>query len=205
MWRTPCRLYEAEGASAQQSYVNPHKRFMNGGTNMEVFLKNGMFRRQRRFLRLFSLLALAFICFPIGVHAEEGLEPPDGDVELATLSNCFQPVSFYHAMHAEVADCAVCHHHTTGIPNKDEKCSGCHKDGIPPAEVACSGCHPKRETTFAPAAGDPGGRHHVRRTGLKRAYHVKCMGCHQQMGAPTGCKDCHAQVAVRVKQRSLDG
>ena len=33
--------------------------------------------------------------------------------------------------------------------------------------------------------------HHTGKVGLKGAYHLKCMGCHQEMGAPTGCQDCH--------------
>lgn len=131
-----------------------------------------------------------------GKAAQDGPE----SVELSSLQNLYQPVSFDHAMHSGAAACAACHHHTTGTPAVDEPCRKCHQDGKPVPTVSCAGCHPpvpgnawgKIQSTGGSAAV-----FHLEVAGLRRAYHVRCVGCHQEMGAATGCEDCHAKLDKR--------
>jgi len=113
-------------------------------------------------------------------------------VDLDALSNIYTSVTFDHAMHTEMASCAACHHHTTGMPAEDARCVDCHAASGEADEVACTGCH----------AHSPGNAekmkesqavnlYHTDSTGLKRAYHVQCLGCHREMEAVSGCEDCH--------------
>ncbi len=84
------------------------------------------------------------------------------------------PVRFYHDMHnekAEIEDCSVCHHvYEDGKPlegesSEDEPCSSCH-----------------------PAQPEPG------EMGLMRAYHKRCITCHDQVGkGPQACGSCHVK------------
>lgn len=85
---------------------------------------------------------------------------------LSSLENMYQPVEFSHAMHAEVAEgCASCHHHSPA--------------GQTPA---CGECH-----------GEPFDPQNLHMPGLKGAYHLQCMNCHRETGAPVGCTECHAK------------
>jgi hypothetical protein len=113
-------------------------------------------------------------------------------VELEALVNIYEPVAFDHTMHVEVASCATCHHHTTGEPAEDEKCLQCHQESGEANEIACTGCHPENRgrAEKARALMDTD-LFHNDTDGLKRAYHLKCLGCHTEMDAPTGCEDCH--------------
>ena len=119
------------------------------------------------------------------------MEAPE-EVKLDVLSNIYDPVVFDHAMHMYMTSCAACHHHTTGLPSEDVKCVRCHATNVQHDEVACTGCHAAgngragqlKETT----AGD---LFHTETTGLKRAYHLQCLGCHREMEAASGCEDCH--------------
>ncbi len=113
-------------------------------------------------------------------------------VELETLVNIYEPVAFDHTMHVEVASCATCHHHTTGEPAEDEKCLRCHQESGEADEVTCGGCHPENrgraEKVRVLMDAD---LFHNDIAGLKRAYHLKCVGCHTEMDVPSGCEDCH--------------
>lgn len=88
---------------------------------------------------------------------------------IAKEEDQYYPVRFMHAKHGLLArDCAVCHHYV-------------------PAEgrdiVGCSSCH---QQPFAPAAPE--------RPGLKAAYHLQCMACHDKEGkGPVSCTGCHAK------------
>ncbi len=119
------------------------------------------------------------------------MDGPDA-VELETLSNIYMGVTFDHAMHTEMASCAACHHHTTGMPAEDTKCLDCHKTSTETDEVACQGCH---TTNPGKAEKMKGSQqvpiYHSDATGLKRAYHLQCLGCHREMEAASGCEDCH--------------
>ena len=124
------------------------------------------------------------------------IEGPDS-VEIDALAQLYEPVAFDHVMHVEVVgdDCAACHHHSTGTPVTDSKCAKCHADSGPTDEVACQECHPVKrfEAEYLKKLDDDNSLYHVGKPGLKGAYHLKCMGCHQEMGAPNGCQDCHAR------------
>jgi len=116
-------------------------------------------------------------------------------VELDALQTLYEPATFDHAMHAEVGSCAACHHHTTGTPTEDENCVECHKNSGEADTVACVDCHSFDLSTMDSytAHTSTNKTYHLVRTGLKRAYHLNCMGCHEKNGAPTGCEDCHAK------------
>lgn len=116
---------------------------------------------------------------------------PD-DVELDALVNLYEPVTFDHAMHVEVASCENCHHHTAGLTVEDEKCLQCHKENDTADEVTCGGCHPANPSSAEQVrASMDTDLFHTNTAGLKRAYHLKCLGCHTEMDAPSGCQDCH--------------
>lgn len=85
--------------------------------------------------------------------------------------DAYQPVRFAHKRHAAlVGDCSTCHHLRPQDPDALEttRCSACHQDSFNPD-------HPER-------------------TGLKAAYHLQCIQCHEKEGkGPVGCKGCHLQ------------
>lgn len=125
--------------------------------------------------------------------AMDAADGPD-DIELLALTNIYEPVAFDHTLHVDVASCATCHHHTTGQPAEDENCLRCHKETGEADEVSCTACHPANpgRAEMVRASKDTG-LFHIDRTGLKRAYHLNCLGCHREMDAPTGCQDCHSK------------
>jgi len=113
-------------------------------------------------------------------------------IELDSLSNIYEPVTFDHALHAYMESCATCHHHTLNQPPEDENCLRCHQDSTQVAEVMCSGCHPAfpgNAEKLKESQDD--NLYHIDTAGLKRAFHQKCLGCHMEMGAASGCEDCH--------------
>ncbi len=65
----------------------------------------------------------------------------------------------------------------------DTLCQGCHHNTpvgqLPPS---CTSCH-----------SAPFDENNLNRPGLKGAYHLQCVGCHQKMGLDNlqGCSDCH--------------
>ncbi len=140
-----------------------------------------------------GLAIAAITLFALNSHA---MDYPES-VDIDSLTNHYEAVTFDHSMHVEATenDCAVCHHHTTGTPPTDERCIRCHKDSSEADAVACADCHSaqrfsaeylkKIETTPL--------LFHRDKPGLKGAYHQKCLGCHQEMDAPTGCQDCHTR------------
>ena len=81
----------------------------------------------------------------------------------------YGPVRFMHAKHAaHTKDCAVCHHYRPTDKNASEttRCSACHQESF-------SEKHPER-------------------VGLKAAYHLACIDCHEQQGkGPVDCLGCH--------------
>lgn len=120
-----------------------------------------------------------------------------GVIELDTISNIYTGVIFDHEMHEDMSSCASCHHHTTGMAVEDANCVRCHETSGQANEAACSGCH----------ATSPGNAEkmkvsqevnlfHTDTTGLKRAYHLLCMGCHVEMEAASGCEDCHLKKEI---------
>lgn len=124
------------------------------------------------------------------------MEGPD-TVELDALAQLFEPVNFNHKMHVEVADndCAKCHHHTTGTPVTNPLCIKCHANSGEADVVACRDCHAAKrfEADYLNRLEADNTIYHVDKVGLKAAYHIRCMGCHKEMGAPLGCQDCHTR------------
>ena len=93
---------------------------------------------------------------------------------LSALEKIYEPVTFSHDAHTMMADdCATCHHHSDV--------------GQTPA---CSECH-----------GAPFDPKNLNMPGLKGAYHLQCMGCHQEMDSgPVGCTECHTK---KVRKTSM--
>jgi len=81
----------------------------------------------------------------------------------------YSPVRFTHGQHAaSVKDCTVCHHYRPEDSTLDEiaRCSSCHQDFFNPE-------YPER-------------------IGLKAAYHLQCVSCHEEKNkGPVMCQDCH--------------
>ncbi len=105
---------------------------------------------------LTPVLLLALALLAAGAAAAD-------DLELGTISHWFQPAVFTHGDHADMLDCATCHH--VGGEDDPGLCSDCHMADYDPAD-------PTMPT-------------------LNHAYHLNCVGCHQEMGAPVACTDCH--------------
>jgi hypothetical protein len=116
-------------------------------------------------------------------------------VEIDTLTQLFQPVNFNHAMHEEVTEnkCAVCHHHTLGTPIEDANCLRCHAESGPADEVSCQGCHSSKrfDAEYLNEINADNRLYHRDKVGLKAAYHLRCMSCHEKMGVSNECQDCH--------------
>lgn len=114
-------------------------------------------------------------------------------VELNSLSQLYDGVTFDHTLHLDVgADCSACHHHTTGTGVEDERCAKCHDNSGAMDVVACRDCHlaePFSAAAIHGAASDD--LYHIDKPGLKGALHLSCTGCHQEMDGPVGCQDCH--------------
>lgn len=139
------------------------------------------------------ITAIGLLHWNAAAYGEE-MDSPD-EVELDALAQYYEPVQFDHALHVGVADCAACHHHTTGTPVLDEKCAKCHANSGPTDMVACRDCHSAKrfEAEYLKAVEADNTIHHDDKIGLKAAYHIRCMNCHEEMGAPNGCQDCHSR------------
>ena len=139
-----------------------------------------------------SLISLAIsIIFMVAASHSAGEDLP-GTVVLDTLVNYYEPVTFDHSMHTQIAEtCMVCHHQH---PISDTSaCTQCHsidskefRDSVVSTFLSCKSCHGELDKT------NPG------MPGLKVAYHSTCMECHRGMGnigkIPTGCvEQCHAR------------
>jgi len=115
-------------------------------------------------------------------------------VVIGSLSSLYMPVEFDHSMHVDqIEDCAACHHHTTGAPVAGSSCATCHPGKGQAKTVSCKECHQADPFTAAFLEEKEGARNlfHVDKPGLKGAYHLGCLGCHKEMGGPTGCRECH--------------
>jgi len=121
-------------------------------------------------------------------------------VEIDSISELYEGVTFDHQMHMSIGECAECHHHTTGTAASSDYCVKCHAGGEESESVACKDCH--SADPLSPAnlhQSKPGYQYHDDKPSLKAAYHLNCLGCHQEMGAPTGCEDCHAKTEAGEK------
>lgn len=117
-------------------------------------------------------------------------------VSLDTMVEYFDAVEFDHEMHADLGeDCSVCHHHTTGTGTADERCISCHANSDEFETVACIDCHVPDPFSAEQLTRESKEiyQFHIDRPGLKAAYHMNCVGCHEEMDGPTECQDCHAR------------
>lgn len=150
--------------------------------------------------RLFTYVAMGAATFAIalGPGAARSTDQLPEVVELGRIVMFYDSVQFDHAGHLDLADgCASCHHHTTGSAPEKESCATCHRAGEPTATVQCADCHAVDPFTAEYLAAQESGPQwfHVDKPGLKGAYHRNCLGCHERVGAPTGCQDCHPRNA----------
>ncbi len=133
-----------------------------------------------------TAMLVSSICFGAGI--------PD-KITINAIQKYYEPVTFNHAAHINnLKDCGLCHHHTTGAQVTDPNCARCHKNSGAQAVVSCKGCHTAEP--FTPEAlkqqrDQQPPVYHRDKPGLKAAYHLSCVVCHQKMGAPVGCQDCH--------------
>lgn len=149
-----------------------------------------------------KLLGLALMAAMVSPWSLPG--PATAEVfELDSVKNLYEGVSFDHDMHIEITDenCTACHHHTAGTAPVDPLCVTCHADSPEADDPSCRSCHAKdvfdadnmKKNWETPLL------HHRNKPGLKAAYHRNCLGCHEEVGAPTGCTDCHAMTEVGEK------
>ncbi len=147
---------------------------------------------RKKILRTALALAIGgVLTAPAQVWTMDAGDAPES-VTIDSLANLYGPVEFDHALHVEVTSCEQCHHHTTGGDVTDKNCARCHSTSGEADAVSCGECHePDRfhekylESLEAPEL------YHIDKPGLKGAYHLNCVGCHQETGGPTGCLDCH--------------
>lgn len=134
------------------------------------------------------LMLVSGVCFGSGI--------PD-KITINSIQKYYSGVEFNHASHINnLKDCGLCHHHTTGAQVNDPNCARCHKNSGAQAVVSCKGCHAAEP--FTPEAlKQQRDKHpplyHKDQAGLKGAYHLSCVGCHEKMKGPTGCQDCHTR------------
>lgn len=136
---------------------------------------------------------LAINCYGMDIYPDE--------VEIDVLANLYEGVTFNHELHVMMTEgCAVCHHHTTGTPVINSYCAKCHTNEEPMQIVSCQDCHSKEPITAGSVREvKPDYLYHDDKPDLKAAYHLSCLGCHQEVGAPVGCQDCHARTETGDK------
>jgi len=144
--------------------------------------------------QILTTLMMTLACMAAG-HVAQADDLPDL-VSLDTLVKYFDGVEFDHTMHTELGeDCSACHHHATGTGTTDDRCVRCHANSAAVAIVGCRDCHATESFSAEHinlVALDVY-QYHIDKPGLKAAYHWNCVGCHEQMGGPTACQDCHAK------------
>ncbi|MEN8141636.1 MAG: cytochrome c3 family protein [Thermodesulfobacteriota bacterium] len=144
--------------------------------------------KKGKILGLATLMALALPLSPPQALAEGQLNDIHG--------NLYEAVEFDHDMHIELLqeDCSKCHHHVAGVATSQRGCASCHRQAVEVPDPSCKSCHslePFSAAELGRTEGIPFINHRVK-PGLKAAYHQGCLGCHQEMGGPVGCQDCHA-------------
>ncbi|PLX47791.1 MAG: class III cytochrome C [Desulfobulbaceae bacterium] len=149
-----------------------------------------------------KLLGLALMAAMVSPWSLPG--PATAEVfELDSVKNLYEGVSFDHDMHIEITgeDCTACHHHTAGTAPVDPLCVTCHANSPEADDPSCKSCHAKDvfDADNMKKNWDTPLLHHRNKPGLKAAYHRNCLGCHEEIGAPTGCTDCHAMTEVGEK------
>ncbi len=148
-----------------------------------------MNKRKRLVLTGLIMASFLFVVPVFGASSE-----PPASILIDSLSYLYNGVNFDHEQHLEVTnDCSVCHHHCFGNGAENEQCAKCHANSNGTSSVACGDCHIQKPFTvqhIREMEANPK-RYHLDMVGLKAAYHLRCLNCHVEMDAPTGCVDCH--------------
>lgn len=125
---------------------------------------------------------------PTGARLAPSRFPPDAvpdSLTIGGLADRYEPARMPHrrildvlGRDIEASRLAVAFHGTA-----DRLCQGCHHHS-PEGELPphCGHCH-----------GEPFQAENLQAPGLYGAYHRQCLGCHEAMGKPTGCTECHAE------------
>ncbi|MEE4313334.1 MAG: cytochrome c3 family protein [Desulfofustis sp.] len=146
-------------------------------------------RHRHLFPGMLMLLGIVFIL--TAAHTGSATDPPDY-LDLDRLGDRYGEVAFDHALHADYAACSECHHHTTGEAPSDPVCAACHQAGDEAESVSCATCHPVQPFAVELIEQKANStRYHIDIVGLQGAYHLNCLSCHEAIGGPTGCTDCH--------------
>lgn len=157
-------------------------------------------RTKQKMLHTTLTLAMGgILLWPGAGNTMDAADAPE-TVEISSLARLYGVVAFNHAMHTEIASCEQCHHHTTGSEVTNPNCHRCHATSGEAATVACKDCHSAEPFSQGELGKlDNPQLYHIDKPGLKAAYHLNCVGCHQQMGGPTGCQDCHTMTEAGEK------
>jgi len=137
-----------------------------------------------------AILSILFLILP--ASAMDITDAPES-VTIDYLQDLYTAVNFDHQMHAETYSCNICHHHTTGDGPQNAVCQKCHANSEAAEDVSCSGCHLQKKTLSVLHTSPIGNTfYHIDKPGIKGAFHLQCLGCHQTEGGPTGCQECHS-------------
>ncbi|HID02113.1 MAG TPA: class III cytochrome C [Desulfobacterales bacterium] len=136
---------------------------------------------------------------PALVLSMDAADAPE-TVSIDVMSKLYDPVEFNHEMHVDYASCQECHHQTTGDIVNDPNCARCHHNHDENDVVSCSECHvaDRFNEDYLKTLEDPK-LYHIDKPGLKGAYHLNCIGCHEITSGPTGCVECHAMTEAGEK------
>ncbi len=155
--------------------------------------------RKKMFYATLALAVGSLLLWPEPGSAMDAADAPE-TVEINSLAKLYSGVNFNHAMHTEIATCVECHHHTTGGEVSDPNCIRCHANSGEASTVTCKDCHSAdRFSKDDLKTLDNPQLYHIDKPGLKSAYHLNCVGCHQKTGGPTGCQDCHTMTEAGEK------
>jgi hypothetical protein len=157
-------------------------------------------RIKNKTIRATFVLTVGFMMLaPIEVWSIDASDAPD-TVSINVMSEIYGPVEFDHTMHADYASCQECHHHTTGEIVKNPNCARCHHNHDENDVVSCSECHAidRFDEKYLRTLENPK-LYHIDKPGLKGAYHLNCISCHEITAGPTGCVECHTMTETGEK------
>lgn len=157
---------------------------------------------KRIIITALSLTAATLIAAPLSGLAMDASDAPEA-VTIDILSTLYGPVEFDHALHVDYASCQECHHHTTGEIVRNPNCARCHHNHDENDVVSCSECHvaDRFDEQYIKTLENPK-LYHIDKPGLKGAYHLGCISCHELTSGPTGCQDCHTMTEDGEKRFS---
>ncbi len=155
--------------------------------------------RKKLFHTALAVAIGGVLLWPGPGSAMDAADAPES-VEIDSLAKLYSAVHFDHAMHTGIATCEQCHHHTAGGEVTNPNCIRCHAKSGEADTVACKDCHSGNRFSKEDLSKlDQPQLYHIDKPGLKGAYHLNCVDCHQKMGGPTGCQDCHTMTEAGEK------